>query len=114
MVAKVSERRDSGSTTVRKRHRTNSSSHENDESKIDSKTRRDYKKDSNDNSISEIGFEVTEIANAQTDFCKDEPYQKVVKVTPDGSVIITAGADGKIRTWTVYMIYAFFLFSLNL
>ncbi|KAG1696152.1 Prolactin regulatory element-binding protein [Nymphon striatum] len=109
----VAERRDSGITKVRKRHRTNSSSHDNEEpinaeekvtkkptKKSTNKLKKEDSKDVNDNSSStEIGFDVTETSSTQTDFSKDDPFQKVVRTTPDGSLIITAGSDGSIRSW---------------
>ena len=45
-------------------------------------------------------FNVRALKSIQTDFGKPEPYQKVVRISPDGKVMATGGDDGVVRVWT--------------
>jgi len=45
-------------------------------------------------------FNVRNCKAAQTDFGKPEPYQKVVRISPDGKLMSTGGDDGVVRVWT--------------
>lgn len=45
-------------------------------------------------------FNVRGLKSIQTDFGKPEPYQKVVRISPDGRVMATGGDDGVVRVWT--------------
>ena len=49
----------------------------------------------------EVTFEVTLSTNFRTDFHKDGGFQKAVQITKDLSVMVTGGADGKLRLWKV-------------
>ena len=46
-------------------------------------------------------FDVEKIKSVRTDFCDDGSFQKVVRFSPDGSVVATGGADGHLRVWRV-------------
>ena len=37
----------------------------------------------------------------QTDFDEKEPYQKAVRFSHDGSLLVTGGTDGVVRCWKV-------------
>ena len=52
------------------------------------------------------------MASTQTDF-SSEPYQKVVRFSRDGSLVVTGGEDGVIRSWKVEYMNLFLLCSWN-
>lgn len=47
----------------------------------------------------EISFNIKTGDSLLTDFNQDEPLQRIVKVSNDGNVMVTGGADGCIRLW---------------
>ncbi|XP_078598300.1 guanine nucleotide-exchange factor SEC12-like isoform X3 [Branchiostoma floridae x Branchiostoma japonicum] len=46
-------------------------------------------------------YKVESLACVDTDFHKEEPFQKVVRFSRDGDIIATGGADGHVRVWKV-------------
>lgn len=44
---------------------------------------------------------VTNLAEVSTDMNPHEPLQKVVRFSPDLSLLLTGGTDGHIRVWEV-------------
>ena len=48
-----------------------------------------------------VTFEVEKLKSVQTDFCDKGSFQKVVRFSPDGSILATGGADGYLRVWRV-------------
>jgi len=45
-------------------------------------------------------FNVRNCKATQTDYGQPEPYQKVVRISPDGKLMATGGDDGVVRVWT--------------
>ena len=41
------------------------------------------------------------LRSVQTDFDEKEPYQKAVRFSHDGSLLVTGGTDGIVRCWKV-------------
>ena len=52
-----------------------------------------------------VTFDVEKIKSVRTDFCDDGSFQKVVRFSPDGSILATGGADGQLRVWRVSFIF---------
>ena len=48
-----------------------------------------------------LSYDLDPIGSVKTDFSSDGGYQRVVQLTPDVSVMVTGGADGKLRAWKV-------------
>ncbi|CAH1253972.1 PREB [Branchiostoma lanceolatum] len=46
-------------------------------------------------------YKVESLACVDTDFHKEDPFQKVVRFSRDGDIIATGGADGHVRVWKV-------------
>lgn len=53
----------------------------------------------NSNFNRRITFEVKTGDSIQTDFTKSEPFQRVVRINPNGKLMATGGIDGFIRVW---------------
>ena len=47
-----------------------------------------------------LTFSIDPVKAVQTDFTAEDPYQKVVKISPNGKFAATGGEDGIIRIWT--------------
>ncbi|KAK3925337.1 Prolactin regulatory element-binding protein [Frankliniella fusca] len=46
-----------------------------------------------------LNFEIKPADSIQTDFSKEEPLQKVVRISRNGEIMVTGGTDGFIRVW---------------
>uniref|UniRef100_A0A1B6E7Q3 Uncharacterized protein n=3 Tax=Clastoptera arizonana TaxID=38151 RepID=A0A1B6E7Q3_9HEMI len=55
--------------------------------------------DENKISCQHLEFRLKEYDSVQTDFSKDEPLQRVVRISLSGELMATAGTDGHIRLW---------------
>lgn len=51
---------------------------------------------------------VTSLAEVSSDLNPQDPLQKVVRFSPDLSLLLTGGTDGHIRVWEVNTVYLFF------
>lgn len=58
------------------------------------------KVDGNSNSCPQLTFDITPNDSIQTDFSKDEPLQRVVRISRLGNLMATGGTDGHVRLWT--------------
>lgn len=64
--------------------------------------------DHNDNNVkATVQFHLETGPCFQTDFPvkDDEPYQKVVRISPDLKFLVTGGSDGHLRIWQVSDIF---------
>lgn len=52
---------------------------------------------------------VTSLAEVQSDLNPKDPFQKVVRFSPDLSLLLTGGTDGHIRVWEVNTFRLLFL-----
>lgn len=50
---------------------------------------------------------VTSLAEVQSDLNPQDPLQKVVRFSPDLSLLLTGGTDGHIRVWEVNTVLLF-------
>ena len=50
-----------------------------------------------------VSFDVQLEDSVVTDFNKEDAYQSCAVFSPDGSLLATAGADGHIRMWKVWI-----------
>ena len=64
----------------------------------------DEKTEEASNQTKRITFEVEKIKSVRTDYCDGGSFQKVVRFSPDGSILATGGADGHLRVWRVNII----------
>lgn len=48
---------------------------------------------------------VTGLAEVQSDLNPQDPLQKVVRFSPDLSLLLTGGTDGHVRVWKVNTVY---------
>ena len=64
----------------------------------------DEKTEETSNQFKRITFEVEKIKSVRTDYCDGGSFQKVVRFSPDGSILATGGADGHLRVWRVNII----------
>ncbi|GLG96995.1 Prolactin regulatory element-binding protein [Gryllus bimaculatus] len=46
-----------------------------------------------------LKFEIKPSDSIQTDFCKDDPFQRVVRIGCSGKLMVTGGTDGHVRLW---------------
>ena len=46
-------------------------------------------------------FGVRSLKSVQTDFAEADAYQKVVRFSCDGSLVVTGGTDGVVQCWKV-------------
>ncbi|XP_067002485.1 guanine nucleotide-exchange factor SEC12 [Anabrus simplex] len=53
----------------------------------------------NDHSYRQLMFEIKPNDSIQTDFSKEEPLQRVVRIGRNGKIMATAGTDGFVRLW---------------
>ncbi|XP_017786401.1 PREDICTED: prolactin regulatory element-binding protein [Nicrophorus vespilloides] len=63
--------------------------------------RNSYKKESTskNNNYKRLTFLIKSGDSVQTDFYKDEPIQRVVRICPSGKCMATGGTDGIVRLW---------------
>ena len=57
--------------------------------------------EAHNSSEKQVTFDVQAIKNIRTDFHKDGGFQKAVQLSKDLSIMVTGGADGKLRVWKV-------------
>ena len=55
--------------------------------------------------FSKLIFDVTALKSVQTDYSAEEPYQKVVRISPNNQFMATGGDDGFLRVWTFTDLY---------
>lgn len=91
-------RRESSSSEIRQRKRTDSTSHENNStpSKVQSTPR---KESTSSPDMKRVYFEIKTSDSIQTDFSKTDPFQRVVRISPNGKYMVTGGIDGHVRIW---------------
>ncbi|XP_075212300.1 guanine nucleotide-exchange factor SEC12 isoform X2 [Lycorma delicatula] len=91
--SKPSNSGDSGELRKRqKSRRKDSSSKASDDSKGDNV-------DKNSNTVRDFKFYIKPSDSIQTDFSKEEPIQRVVRISRNGSLMATGGTDGHVRVW---------------
>lgn len=47
-----------------------------------------------------VYFEIKSADSVQTDFTESEPLQRVVRISPNGKLMVTGGLDGHVRVWS--------------
>lgn len=81
-------RRESTAAEIRQRKRSESTSQ--DTPRKDSTTSPDMKR---------VYFDIKSSDSIQTDFSKSDPFQRVVRISPNGKFMATGGIDGHVRIW---------------
>jgi len=90
-----------GGSNVRKRRKSSSSAAAaTAQTKANGKPDAEFAPKAGITNTTSLIFNVRVLKSIQTDFGKPEPYQKVVRISPDGRVMATGGDDGVVRVWT--------------
>lgn len=82
-------------TEVRQRKRTESTSND-----TPSKAQATPRKESTSSlDMKRVYFDIKSGDSIQTDFSKSDPFQRVVRISPNGKIMVTGGIDGHVRIW---------------
>jgi prolactin regulatory element-binding protein len=91
----TSKNRRESTAEVRQRKRTESTSQD-----TPSKAQATPRKDSMTSpEMKRVYFDIKSSDSIQTDFSKSDPFQRVVRISPNGKVMVTGGIDGHVRIW---------------
>lgn len=94
LISKPSGRRES-SAEVRQRKRTDSTSQTDGTPSKKSTPRRE----SSTLDAKRVYFDIKSGDSIQTDFSKNDPFQRVVRICASGKLMATGGIDGHVRIW---------------
>ncbi|XP_026288995.1 prolactin regulatory element-binding protein [Frankliniella occidentalis] len=91
----------SNDNQTRQRKKRNSTSETSDKTSSNKSEKQKDKVTSNGvNKVQKrLHFEIKPSDSIQTDFSKEEPLQKVVRISRNGEIMVTGGTDGFIRVW---------------